>query len=69
VLAQDTGFGDALPTGEGLVTFSSLDAAVAGAVELVGNYVHHARAARELALEHLSAEKVLGRLLTRLDVR
>ena len=30
VLAQDTGFGAVLPTGDGILTFSTLDEAVAG---------------------------------------
>jgi hypothetical protein len=36
VLAQDTGIRDLLPCGEGLVTFSTLDEAAAGAEEIVG---------------------------------
>jgi hypothetical protein len=69
VLAQDTGFGDVLPIGDGIVVFSTTDEAVAGADEIIGNYDHHARAARELAVEHLAATTVLVKLLTALGVR
>jgi hypothetical protein len=68
VLAQDTGIQDLLPCGEGLVTFSTLDEAAAGAEEIVGSYERHSRAARALAEEHLAAGRVLPRLLEALGV-
>jgi hypothetical protein len=63
VLAQDTGLGDALPTGEGLLTFSTLEEAVAGIDKLRRDYPRHARTARAIAEEHLDSDKVLTRLL------
>jgi len=68
VLAQDTGIRDLLPCGEGLVTFTTLDEAAAGAEEIVGAYERHGRAARELAEEHFAAERVLPALLDALSV-
>jgi hypothetical protein len=68
VLAQDTGIHDLLPCGEGLVTFTTLDEAAAGAEEIIGDYQRHSRAARELAQEHLAAGRVLPRLLDALGV-
>jgi hypothetical protein len=68
VLGQDTGIGDLLPSGEGLVTFATLDEAAAGAEEIVHDYQRHSRAAREIAEEHLAASRVLPRLLEALDV-
>jgi hypothetical protein len=68
VLAQDTGIRDLLPCGEGLLTFTTLDEAAAGAEEIVGAYERHSRAARELAEEHLAAGQVLPRLLDALGV-
>jgi hypothetical protein len=66
VLAQDTGLSDLYPVGEGLVTFTTLDEAVAG-VEAIGrNYPRHAAAARELAEEHFDSDKVIGRLVEEL---
>ena len=49
VLAQDTGLDELLPTGEGLVTFTDLDEAVAGVEAIAGDWQRHARAARDLA--------------------
>ena len=68
VLAQDTGIGDLLPSGEGLVAFSTLDEAAAGTEEIVGAYGRHGRAARELAEEYLAASRVLPRLLDALGL-
>jgi glycosyltransferase involved in cell wall biosynthesis len=63
VLVQDTGFASALPTGEGLLAYSTLDEAVAGVEAIRSNYERHARAARAVAEEHFDSDKVLGRLL------
>jgi hypothetical protein len=60
-LVQDTGF--ALPAGEGLLTFRTLDEAVSGAEAIVADYDRHARAARALAEEHFESDRVLERLL------
>ncbi len=68
VVTQDTGFGSALPTGEGLFAFDSPDAAV-GAVEAIeSDYPRHASAARALAREHFSHEVVLGAMLKELGL-
>jgi len=68
VVAQDTGFGGALPVGEGLLTFGDVEEAAAAVAEVEADYDRHARAAREIAEEHLAADKVLPRLLERLAV-
>jgi hypothetical protein len=65
-IVQDTGFDRALPTGEGLFAFQTLDDAVAAFEAVCSNYPRHARAASELAAEHLGAEKVLGKLIEEL---
>jgi hypothetical protein len=65
VLAQDTGFGDALPTGEGLLVFTDGQDAAAAADAVTSEYERHSRAARALAEEHLDSGRVLGRLLER----
>ena len=67
VLAQDTGL-DRFPTGEGLITFSTLEEAVAGVVAIESDYDRHAGAARQLAEEHFDSDRVLGLLLQRLGV-
>ena len=66
VIAQDTGFGAALPTGAGLLAFDGPDGAAAAAEEVLAHPRLHARAARQLAEEHLDCRRVLTRLLDRL---
>jgi hypothetical protein len=68
VLAQETGIEDLLPCGRGLVTFATIDDAAAGTEEILGDYDRHSSAARELAAEHLAAERVLPRLLAAVGV-
>jgi hypothetical protein len=63
VVAQDTGFSERYPTGEGLIAFDDLEGARAGIEAVQGDWERHSRAARELADEHFDARKVLARLL------
>ena len=63
VLAQDTGFSGAVPTGRGLLTFSTEDDAVVGLEAISRDYDGHAKAARELAEECFDSKRVLTRLL------
>jgi hypothetical protein len=65
-IVQDTGFDRALPTGEGLFAFQTLDDAVAAFENVCSDYSRHARAAGEIASEHLRAETVLGQLIDEL---
>jgi hypothetical protein len=68
VLAQETGFSRHYPTGEGLLTYSTLEEAVAGVQEITRRPDRHARAARVLAEEYFDSDKVLGRLLQKLGM-
>ena len=68
VIAQDTGLRDCLPTGEGLLTFSTLDEAVEATSAIKRDYPRHARAARRLAEDLFDSSKVLGRLVKQLDL-
>jgi hypothetical protein len=63
VLAQETGFSAYLPTGAGVLSFTTVDEACAAAEELRGDYRRHARAARSLAEEYFDSDRVLSRLL------
>ena len=63
VVTQDTGFGDVLPTGEGLFAFSTVEEAAAALEEIAADYARHAAAAREIAHEHFDARRVVGALL------
>jgi hypothetical protein len=69
VLAQDTRVRGLPDDGEGLLTFATLDDAVAGAERIVADHERHCRVAREIAEEHLAAERVLPRLLGALGLR
>ena len=62
-LVQDTGWSAHLPSGEGLLAFSSPEEALAGIDCINGNFPAHARRAREIAAEHFDAARVLTRLL------
>lgn len=63
VLIEDTGLGDWLAVGDGLVTFTSLEEAVAGVDRINGDYPRHCRAARRLAETVFDAGRVLPALL------
>lgn len=67
-LVQDTGFSRHLPVGKGLVAFSTLDEARAGAVSITDDYPAHATAARALAEEHFDSDRVLTRFLEECDL-
>jgi hypothetical protein len=63
VVAQDTGFTDWLPTGEGLLSFGTVEEAAGALEEAVGDYDRHRRAAREIAGEVFDSDRVLKELL------
>jgi hypothetical protein len=63
VLAQETGFSNFIPAGEGLFAFDSTDDILAAIEQLRANYARHARAARAIAEEVFDSDKVLSRLL------
>lgn len=62
VIAQDTGFVDRYPVGEGLLAFSTLDEAVDAIEGVSRDYERHATAARGFAEEYFDSSRVLGRL-------
>ena len=62
-LLQETGFSRSLPTGTGIVPFSTVEEAVDGAASIVGNYEEHSSAARGLAERYFDARLVLAQLL------
>jgi len=69
VVAQDTGFGNRLPTGEGLFAVSTVDQALAAIDAINADYERHCRAARAIAEEYFEASAVARRLLEELDGR
>jgi hypothetical protein len=65
VVAEDTGFRDLLPTGDGLLPFSSPDEAARAVTDVLARYDDHCRAARALAEAHFESGRVLQHLLDR----
>ncbi len=63
VVVQDTGFAPVVPTGEGILTFRTLEEAAAGIEEVNGNYQRHAKAACAVAEEYFDSDKVLAKLI------
>ena len=68
VVMQDTGFSAHLPCGQGLFAVRTMDEAAWAVNEICGAYERHARAAREIASQHLEARSVLRRFLNGLGV-
>lgn len=68
VVMQETGFSAHLPVGRGLFAVRTADEAAAAIEEIERDYGRHSRAAREIAVEHLDARNVLGRLLNQLGL-
>ena len=68
VVVQDTGFSEILPTGRGLLAFSTLDQARDALAAVEADYESHAQAARSLAEEYLRAETVIQQLLDQIGL-
>lgn len=68
VVLQDTGFSAHLPTGQGLFAVTSVEDAATAIERISAEYERHAEWARELAVEYLSAAKVLQQLLEKIGV-
>jgi len=67
-LVQDTGIGKKLPTGQGLLTFSTMEEAMTGNEAINRDYAGHCAAARKLAEEKFAAPVVLQSILERAGV-
>lgn len=65
VITEETGFSNILPTGRGLFSFESMDDALAAVDSVESDYAAHCEAAKEIAAEHFSAEKVIDSLMSR----
>ena len=63
IVVQDTGFSEHLPTGEGLLTFSTEDEALDAIERVNRDYSRHAAAAARLAREYFDSQRVLDALL------
>jgi len=63
VIAQDTGFGRVLPTGEGLFAFTTMEEILVAIEAVNSDYARHCNAARQIAEEYFEARAVAARLL------
>lgn len=68
VITQDTGFGSALPTGNGLFSFSSMDDILNAVQEIDADYEKHSAASRQIARDYFSYDRVLPQLLSTVGV-
>jgi len=62
-IVQDTGWTRHLPSGEGLLAFSTPDEAVDAIARVDADYKRHATRASDIAREHFEATRVLSRLV------
>jgi hypothetical protein len=65
VITQETGFSKHLPSGKGLFGFRTMDDILAAVDAIESDYDGNCRAARDIAAEYFSCEKVVGNLLQR----
>jgi hypothetical protein len=65
VITQETGFSKFLPTGKGLFSFKTMEDILAAVDEIESDFETNCRAARDIADEYFSAEKVIGSLMNR----
>ena len=68
VITQDTGFSKFLPTGKGLFGFTTMDEILAAIDTIESDYEGNRRAAREIAEEYFSAERVLSDMLRKIGL-
>jgi GT2 family glycosyltransferase len=68
VITQDTAFGCALPTGEGLFAVSTIDEAAEAVERIVAEPERHQRAALAIAQEHFRHDAVLRPLLAHVGI-
>jgi hypothetical protein len=67
-VVQSTGFEWCLPPGEGLLTFKSVEDAIAALDAIERDYAGHSQAARRIAEENLDAHVVLGSILDQMGI-
>ncbi len=69
VVVQDTGFSEIIPCGEGVLSFNTLEESIEGIQQVESDYARHQDAARQIAAEYFSSERVLGDMLSRVGHR
>ena len=62
-VVQETGWSHHIPSGRGVLPFTTVEEAAEGLARVSHNYSEHSKAAREIALEFFEAKKVCQELL------
>lgn len=68
VIMQDTGFGNIIPTGEGLFSFTTEDDALMAIDAVASDYGRHSAAALKIAHEFFDAKHVVGNVLKKIGL-
>jgi hypothetical protein len=68
VITQDTGFGNVIPTGQGLFEFSDMRGILRAVDRINSDYTKHSKAALQVAREHFNYDVVLPRILKEVGV-
>lgn len=68
VVVQNTGFSDFIPTGEGILAFTTLEEALEGIEKIEADWDRHSKAARTLAKEYFDSDKVLDNILREIEL-
>lgn len=64
-VVEDTAFGQSIPVGRGLFSFTNVASAVAALDQVMSDPKRHSRAAREIAESHFDSTRVLTQLIDR----
>jgi hypothetical protein len=67
-VVQETGWSDYLPSGEGVIAFTTMEEAVTAIADINDHYAEHQAAARALAEQYFEAKKVCADLLAQAGI-
>ena len=68
VVTQDTGFGDFVPTGEGLFAFQTQDQAIQAIQDIARDYARHSSVSREIARAYFGTGPVLSDMMSKIGI-
>lgn len=66
-IVQETQWSKFIPSGKGLISFTSIESAAEAVNEVSGNYKPHSRTAKDIAHEYFDSMKVLSDLVNQLN--
>ena len=67
VIVQETQWSKFIPSGKGVLAFTSLESAFDAVIDVANNYKVHCAAAKEIAHEYFDSGKVLSEMISRLS--